>query len=113
MTITVYTKPDCVQCHALYIGLFVRGILDVDIVNLATNEAALETIKQKGYLRAPVLVTELDSFSENDTNKLDELAQRLQSSGVELTPLSFQDANARAQAIKKQLKEEVQQALAA
>lgn len=55
-TITVYSKPSCVQCTATYRALDSKGI-EYNIVDLSTDEAALQTIKELGYRQAPVVVT--------------------------------------------------------
>lgn len=56
-TITVYTKPNCVQCTATYRALDSKKI-DYDVVDLSTDAAALQTIKELGYLQAPVVVVD-------------------------------------------------------
>ncbi|GAA2186050.1 glutaredoxin-like protein NrdH [Leucobacter alluvii] len=61
-TITVYTKPSCVQCTATYRALDSKGIV-YDIVDLSTDEAALQTVKELGYMQAPVVVTDDDNWS--------------------------------------------------
>ena len=55
MATTVYTKPSCVQCNATYRALDSTGI-EYDIVDLSEDPAALETVKELGYLQAPVVV---------------------------------------------------------
>lgn len=52
----VYSKPSCVQCTATYRALDSKGI-EYNIVDLSTDEAALQTIKELGYRQAPVVVT--------------------------------------------------------
>lgn len=54
MTITVYTKPHCVQCNMTKKHLTDRG-LAFDIVDVTTNPDALEAIVAKGFLAAPVV----------------------------------------------------------
>jgi glutaredoxin-like protein NrdH len=66
MTITVYTKPSCVQCTATYRALDSKG-----------DENALETVKNLGYLQAPVVVTDEGHWSGFRPDKIDELASRL------------------------------------
>lgn len=41
MQITVFSKPDCVQCTATYSSLDAQG-LDYEIVDLTADDAALE-----------------------------------------------------------------------
>ena len=62
MTVTVYTKPSCVQCTATYRALDNKGIEYV-VRDVSTDEAALERVKALGYLQAPVVVTDEDHWS--------------------------------------------------
>jgi glutaredoxin-like protein NrdH len=55
MSVTVYTKPNCVQCNATYKALDKHGI-DYDIVDISTDDLAREYIMSLGYLQAPVVV---------------------------------------------------------
>ncbi|AXH37497.1 glutaredoxin-like protein NrdH (plasmid) [Humibacter sp. BT305] len=56
--ITVYTKPDCVQCKATVTALD-RADIPYNHVDLSTNAAALEYVTEDlGYLAAPVLVVD-------------------------------------------------------
>ena len=62
MATTVYTKPSCVQCNATYRALDSKGI-EYDIVDLSEDPAALETVKELGYLQAPVVVADGEHWS--------------------------------------------------
>ncbi|ABG94984.1 possible glutaredoxin-like protein [Rhodococcus jostii RHA1] len=55
MTVTVYTKPDCVQCNSTYRALDKKGI-DYSIVDLTENLSARDRVMGLGYLQAPVVV---------------------------------------------------------
>lgn len=55
MTITVYSKPACVQCTATTRALEARG-LAFDLVDLTEDAAALEAVTAMGYRQAPVVV---------------------------------------------------------
>ena len=55
MSITVYTKPSCVQCRATKRALEKAG-LAYDEVDLTQDDAALEMVKGLGYSSAPVVV---------------------------------------------------------
>lgn len=74
MAITVYTKPSCVQCNATYRALENRG-LEYEIFDLSVDEKALETVKELGYLQAPVVITDTDSWSGFRPDKIEELAR--------------------------------------
>lgn len=52
--VTVYTKPNCVQCNATYKALDKHGI-EYDIVNLPDHPEMIEYFKSQGHLGAPVV----------------------------------------------------------
>ena len=62
MTVTVYTKPACVQCNATYRALDSKGI-EYRSVDLSTDPNALDVVKAMGYMQAPVVVTDNDHWS--------------------------------------------------
>lgn len=76
MSITVYTKPSCVQCNATYRALDAKGI-EYEILDLSEDPAALEHVKSLGYMSAPVVVTDEDHWSGFRPDKIGELAARL------------------------------------
>ena len=74
MTVTVYTKPSCVQCNATYRALDKKGIA-YQSVDMSQDPEALERIRALGYMQAPVVITEQDSWSGFRPDKIEELAQ--------------------------------------
>lgn len=76
MAITVYTKPSCVQCTATYRALDSKGI-EYNVLDLSQDETALETVKELGYLQAPVVVTDDEHWSGFRPDKISALASRL------------------------------------
>ena len=76
MTVTVYTKPSCVQCNATYRALDSKGI-EYDVLDLSVDESALAQVKELGYLQAPVVITDEGHWSGFRPDKIDELASRL------------------------------------
>ena len=76
MTVTVYTKPSCVQCNATYRALDSKGI-EYEVLDVSTDEGALAHVKELGYLQAPVVITDEDHWSGFRPDKIDELATRL------------------------------------
>ncbi|MCP3424472.1 glutaredoxin-like protein NrdH [Rothia sp. AR01] len=72
MSVTVYTKPACVQCNATYRALDKRGVA-YDVVDVTEDAQALEHIKGLGYMQAPVVVTESDHWSGFRPDKIAEL----------------------------------------
>ncbi len=55
MTITVYSKPSCVQCTATTRALDARG-LDYRLIDLTEDDAAMDLVTSLGYRQAPVVV---------------------------------------------------------
>jgi len=55
MTITVYSKPACVQCTATYRALDRLGV-DYDIVDISKDAEALDRVRSLGYMQAPVVI---------------------------------------------------------
>lgn len=55
--LTVYTKPNCVQCTATKRKLEALGI-PYKAVNLTTNPKGMELVKSLGYQTAPVVVAD-------------------------------------------------------
>ena len=76
MTVTVYTKPSCVQCNATYRALDSKGI-EYEVFDVSEDEQALAHVKELGYLQAPVVITDEDHWSGFRPDKIDELAARL------------------------------------
>jgi len=76
MTVTVYTKPSCVQCNATYRALDSKGI-EYEVLDVSQDEQALAHVKELGYLQAPVVITDEDHWSGFRPDKIAELAERL------------------------------------
>jgi len=55
MSITIYSKPSCVQCTATYRALDNKGIA-YKIVDISQDEAAYEQVRALGYAQVPVVV---------------------------------------------------------
>lgn len=72
MTITVYSKPNCVQCTATYRALDAGGIT-YEVVDLSEEPAAFELVKQLGYLQAPVVVTDTEHWAGFRPDKIAEI----------------------------------------
>lgn len=76
MSVTVYTKPSCVQCTATYRALDSKGI-EYEVLDLSEDASALEQVKALGYLQAPVVIADEEHWSGFRPDKIDELAARL------------------------------------
>ena len=62
MSITVYSKPNCVQCDATYRALNKHG-LQYEVVDITQDPEALQTVKALGYQQAPVVFADGDHWS--------------------------------------------------
>ena len=58
-TVTVYSKPSCVQCNATYRALDNKGI-NYRVIDVSADDEAAEYVKGLGYMQAPVVVTDDD-----------------------------------------------------
>ena len=74
-TVTVYSKPSCVQCNATYRALDNKGI-NYQVIDVTADDAAAEYVKGLGYMQAPVVVTDDEHWSGFRPDKIDELAKR-------------------------------------
>lgn len=73
MTVTVYTKPACVQCTATYRALDKAG-LDYSIVDISLDSDARDYVMSLGYLQAPVVVADGDTWSGFRPDRITALA---------------------------------------
>ena len=55
MSVTVYSKPSCVQCNATYRALERQGV-DFKVVDLSEDQAAFDMVRGLGYMQVPVVV---------------------------------------------------------
>ncbi|MFC7402515.1 glutaredoxin-like protein NrdH [Citricoccus sp. GCM10030269] len=78
MTVTVYSKPACVQCNATYRALDKKGIA-YETVDMSQDAAALERVRALGYMQAPVVITGAEHWSGFRPDKIDELASAVSS----------------------------------
>ena len=73
MTITVYTKPACVQCNATYKALDKQG-LDYMVVDISQDDEARDYVMSLGYLQAPVVVADDHHWSGFRPDRIKSLA---------------------------------------
>lgn len=73
MSVTVYTKPACVQCTATKRKLDQLGV-EYDTIDLLTTEGALEKVRALGFQQAPIVITDSDSWSGYQPERLSNLA---------------------------------------
>ncbi|EGT5711042.1 glutaredoxin-like protein NrdH [Cronobacter dublinensis subsp. dublinensis] len=62
MCITIYTRNDCVQCHATKRALESRGIA-FDTINLDEHPEAIDTLREQGFRQLPVVMADDLSWS--------------------------------------------------
>ena len=73
MSITVYTKPACVQCNATYKALDNAG-LDYEIIDITAVPEARDYVMALGYLQAPVVVVDGEHWSGFRPDRIKALA---------------------------------------
>ena len=72
-TVTVYTKPACVQCKATYRALDKEGI-EYDVIDISQDPEARDYVMALGYLQAPVVVVGEDHWSGFRPDRIKALA---------------------------------------
>lgn len=81
-SITVYSKPACVQCNATYKRLDKHG-LAYQVVDVSVDDQAREYVMSLGYLGAPVVVVDHDHNGEPEhwsgfsDRRIDRLAEAM------------------------------------
>ena len=73
MSITVYSKPACVQCTATYKALDKQGI-NYQKVDISLDAEARDYVMALGYLQAPVVVADSDHWSGFRPDRIKALA---------------------------------------
>jgi glutaredoxin-like protein NrdH len=69
MTVTVYTKPNCVQCDATKRTMDKLGI-KYATVDITQDSVAYDMILSKGFQAAPVVITDDDAWSGFNPDKI-------------------------------------------
>ncbi|MFW3364518.1 glutaredoxin-like protein NrdH [Aerococcus viridans] len=72
--VTVYSKPNCMQCNFTKKWLKERNIPYTEL-NIKEDEEALLKVKEMGFQSVPVIVTEDDSWYGFQPDKLAELVE--------------------------------------
>lgn len=73
MTVTVYSKPACVQCTATTRALTARGV-DYTVVDLTQDAEAMAKVTALGYRQAPVVIAGDAHWAGFDPVKIDKFA---------------------------------------
>jgi len=74
MVITVYTKPQCVQCGATIKALEKAG-LDYELVDITTDTEARDYVMALGHLQAPVVVAGTDHWAGFRPDRIKDLGR--------------------------------------
>lgn len=74
-TVTVYSKPSCVQCNATYRALENKAI-PYETVDMSQDVEALQRVRDLGYMQAPVVIAGEDHWSGFRPDKIEELAAK-------------------------------------
>lgn len=69
MTVTVYSKPSCVQCTQSKKALDKLGVI-YNVIDVTEDANALEYVKSLGYMAAPVIVAGTDSWAGFQPDKI-------------------------------------------
>jgi len=72
MRITIYTRNDCVQCHATKRAMESRGF-EFEMVNLDLVPEAVDELREMGFRQLPVVVageTRWSGFRPDMINRL-------------------------------------------
>lgn len=75
MSITVFTKPGCVQCVATERTLAARNIA-FELIDLTADSGAYDFVQSNGYRQAPVVVAGDQHWGGFQPGKIDALEQR-------------------------------------
>ena len=75
-TITVYTKPACVQCNATFRALERQGI-GYTAIDISEDQEAREYVLSLGYLQCPMVVAGGDHWSGFRPDRIKTLAAQV------------------------------------
>jgi glutaredoxin-like protein NrdH len=81
MTITVYSKPSCVQCSATYRALDKAGH-DYTVVDISEDADARDYVMSLGHLQAPVVVAGGEHWSGYRPDRISAISTRVAASSV-------------------------------
>lgn len=76
MTITIYSKPSCVQCNATYRALDKLGF-EYTVVDITEDADARDYVMSLGHLQAPVVMAGGEHWSGFRPDKIKALAERV------------------------------------
>jgi glutaredoxin-like protein NrdH len=71
--VTVYTKPSCVQCDMTK-KMLDKNNVEYSTVDITEDISAFEMIKGMGFMSAPVVITDTDSWAGFQPDKITKLS---------------------------------------
>ncbi len=71
--VTVYTKPSCVQCDMTK-KMLDKNNINYDTVDITEDISAFEMVKSMGFMSAPVVITDTDSWAGFQPDKIMKIA---------------------------------------
>lgn len=71
MTITIYTKPNCMQCEQTKKFLD-RSNVSYKTVDISQDSEAYSLVTEMGFQSAPVVVTDIDKWAGFKVEKLNQ-----------------------------------------
>lgn len=72
MSVTVYSKPSCVQCNATYRALERQGV-EFSVIDLSEDADAYAMVSDLGYRQVPVVVAGDDHWAGFRPDKISTL----------------------------------------
>jgi glutaredoxin-like protein NrdH len=69
---TVYIKPNCVQCDQTKRMLIKNGV-EFSTVDITTDTEAYDKVVAMGFMSAPVVITDTDSWSGFQPDKINSI----------------------------------------
>lgn len=72
--VTVYTKPNCVQCEMTK-KVLTRDGITFELVDITQDAQALQMVQDLGFASAPVVITDNDKWAGFRADKLASLSK--------------------------------------
>lgn len=73
MTVTVYSKPSCVQCNATMRALDKKGV-NYSVIDVTEDQAAYDHVIELGAQQVPVVETETEHWTGYRPDKISSLS---------------------------------------
>lgn len=73
MTVTVYSKPSCVQCNATMRELDKKGV-NYSVIDVTEDQAAYDHVIELGAQQVPVVETEAEHWTGYRPDKISGLS---------------------------------------